>query len=170
LKLVELSDRAKDKVINYSRGMKQRLLIARALLHKPRVIFLDEPTSGLDPHSSQQIRKMIKDFSLEGITVFLTTHYLDEAEALCNRVAIIDKGKIIALDKTEELKCRYSSQELKIRINENGSNEIITLDLNGKETIKTLENFLENKKVISIHTVEPTLEEVFLRITARGDL
>ncbi len=120
LKIVGLYERAGDPVKDYSRGMQQRLLIARALLHQPRVLFLDEPTSGLDPHSAKELRNLIKKLSSEGITVFLTTHYLEEAELLCNRVAIIDKGEIIALDKTRELNCSYSSRDLSVRIKENG--------------------------------------------------
>jgi len=170
LKIVGLYERAGDPVKDYSRGMQQRLLIARSLLHHPRVLFLDEPTSGLDPHSAKEIRNLIKKLSSEGITVFLTTHYLEEAELLCNRVAIIDKGEIIALDKTRELKCRYSSGELRVRIKENGLCEILTLSMESDETIKIVKELMEKRKVLSIHSVEPTLEEVFLKITERGRL
>jgi len=170
LKIVGLYERAGDPVKDYSRGMQQRLLIARALLHQPRVLFLDEPTSGLDPHSAKELRNLIKKLSSEGITVFLTTHYLEEAELLCNRVAIIDKGEIVALDKTRELKCRYSSRDLRVRIKENGLCEVLTLSLESDETIKKIKELMEKRKVLSIHSVEPTLEEVFLKITERGRL
>jgi ABC-2 type transport system ATP-binding protein len=104
---VGLSTRAKEKTKNFSNGMKQRLLIARALLHRPKVLFLDEPTRGLDPNVARDIRGFISDLAQQGVTVFLTTHYMEEADRLCDRVAIIDQGKIVALDSPERLKVAY---------------------------------------------------------------
>jgi ABC-2 type transport system ATP-binding protein len=101
---VGLRERARDRVETYSNGMTQRLLIARALLHKPAVLFLDEPTRGLDPNVAREIRKLVADLAGEGMTVFLTTHYMEEADQLCHRVAIIDQGRIIALDTPSNLK------------------------------------------------------------------
>lgn len=107
LNFVGLDRRAQDKVATYSNGMKQRLLIARALLHEPQVLFLDEPTRGLDPNMARDIRKLIRDLAESGMTVFLTTHYMEEADQLADRVAIIDRGSIVALDKPSELKAAY---------------------------------------------------------------
>jgi ABC-2 type transport system ATP-binding protein len=104
---VGLNRRANEKVGNYSNGMKQRLLIARALLHEPEVLFLDEPTRGLDPNIAREIRQIVADLAHAGMTVFLTTHYMEEADQLSDRVAIIDQGKIVALDSPEQLKSRY---------------------------------------------------------------
>jgi ABC-2 type transport system ATP-binding protein len=101
---VGLADRARERVKKYSNGMKQRLLIARALLHEPSVLFLDEPTRGLDPGVAQGIRAIASDLARDGVTVFLTTHYMEEADRLCDRVAIIDHGRIVALDTPERLK------------------------------------------------------------------
>jgi ABC-2 type transport system ATP-binding protein len=101
---VGLAERARDKVKKYSNGMKQRLLIARALLHEPRVLFLDEPTRGLDPNVARDIRAIVADLAQGGVTVFLTTHYMEEADRLSNRVAIIDQGRIVALDTPATLK------------------------------------------------------------------
>ena len=109
LEQVGLSDRAKDKVETYSNGMTQRLLIARALLHKPAVLFLDEPTRGLDPNVAREIRKLVARLSEEGMTVFLTTHYMEEADQLSRRVAIIDQGRIVALDSPGSLKQTHST-------------------------------------------------------------
>ncbi|MEQ8172944.1 MAG: ABC transporter ATP-binding protein [Candidatus Eremiobacterota bacterium] len=170
LDIVELSHRAKESVQHYSRGMKQRLLIARALLHKPSVMFLDEPSSGLDPHSAHQIRNMILNLSKEGVTVFLTTHYLEEAELLCNRVAIIDRGTIIALDRTESLKSLYSSRTVNVKIEENGNARVISLPVDCNDTGDKIKEFFNSKILLSIHSEEPKLEEVFLRITNRGNL
>lgn len=98
LEYVELSDRANDMVQKFSGGMKRRLMIARALLHQPKVLFLDEPTVGLDPQVRRRLWELIRRLKSEGITVMLTTHYIEEAESLCQRVAILEKGKLIAQD------------------------------------------------------------------------
>lgn len=98
LEYVELSGRANDMVQKFSGGMKRRLMIARALLHQPKVLFLDEPTVGLDPQVRRRLWELIRHLKDEGLTVLLTTHYIEEAESLCQRVAILEKGKLIALD------------------------------------------------------------------------
>ena len=106
LEYVELQERIDDKVQNLSGGMKRRLMIARALFHRPRILFLDEPTVGLDPQVRRKLWDLIRRLQGENFTVLLTTHYIEEAEALCNRVAILDKGRLIALDSPEELRRR----------------------------------------------------------------
>lgn len=108
---VGLADRARDKVKTYSNGMKQRLLIARALLHQPRVLFLDEPTRGLDPHAARGIRAIVSGLVDQGVTVFLTTHYMEEADQLCQRVAILDRGEIVALDTPAHLKLAHGGEQ-----------------------------------------------------------
>jgi len=107
LALVGLKDRADEKLQHFSNGMKQRLLIARALLHDPEILFMDEPTLGLDPAIAIQIRALISKLSKDGKTIFLTTHYMEEADRLCDRVAIINHGRIIALDKPQKIKNKY---------------------------------------------------------------
>ena len=111
LEQVGLAERARDKVKKYSNGMKQRLLIARALLHQPKVLFLDEPTRGLDPHVARDIRAFVTDLAKQGVTVFLTTHYMEEADQLSDRVAIIDQGKIVALDTPARLKAAHGDEK-----------------------------------------------------------
>jgi ABC-2 type transport system ATP-binding protein len=101
---VGLAGRAREPLNKYSNGMKQRLLIARALLHEPQVLFLDEPTRGLDPHVARDVRAIVAGLAEEGVTVFLTTHYMVEADRLSDRVAIVDRGRIVALDTPEQLK------------------------------------------------------------------
>ena len=105
LEYLGLSDRRKDMIIGFSGGMKRRLMIARALLHRPQILFLDEPTAGLDPQVRRKIWDLIKSLNSEGLTVLLTTHYIEEAENLCHRVAIMDKGRLIALN-TPTVLCR----------------------------------------------------------------
>jgi ABC-2 type transport system ATP-binding protein len=104
---VGLAERARDRIKTYSNGMKQRLLIARALLHEPRVLFLDEPTRGLDPNVARDIRAIVAGLARQGVTVFLTTHYMEEADQLSNRVAIVDRGRVVALDTPERLKAQH---------------------------------------------------------------
>jgi ABC-2 type transport system ATP-binding protein len=108
---VGLTERAGDRVQKYSNGMKQRLLIARALLHKPEVLFLDEPTRGLDPHIARDIRGLVAKLAKDGMTVFLTTHYMEEADQLSQRVAFLDRGRIVALDTPARLKAEYGKDE-----------------------------------------------------------
>jgi ABC-2 type transport system ATP-binding protein len=108
---VGLTDRARDRIKEYSNGMKQRLLIARALLHEPDVFFLDEPTRGLDPNVARELRAIVAELARQGVTVFLTTHYMEEADQLCDRVAIIDQGRIVALDTPERLKAIHGEDE-----------------------------------------------------------
>jgi len=109
LALVGLKDRAREPVKKLSHGMKQRLLIARALLPAPKVLFLDEPTRGLDPNIAREIRADIARLAALGMTVFLTTHYMEEADRLCQWVAILDHGRIVALDTPQNLKASYHS-------------------------------------------------------------
>jgi ABC-2 type transport system ATP-binding protein len=118
LKQFGLGERAKDKVDKYSGGMAQRLLIARALMHSPQVLFLDEPTTGLDPQARLFLWEMIQTLNQHGLTVFLTTHDMEEAEKLCHRVAIMDHGKILALDTPPELsKLVPAGTRVELRIN-----------------------------------------------------
>lgn len=108
---VGLNERAGDLVMKYSNGMKQRLLIARSLLHEPEVLFLDEPTRGLDPHIARDIRSIVANLAKGGMTVFLTTHYMEEADQLSQRVAFLDQGRIVALDTPARLKATYGKDE-----------------------------------------------------------
>ena len=128
LKQVGLQERANDRLKNYSNGMKQRLLMARALLHQPKVLFLDEPTRGLDPAIARSIRSLVTDLTRGGITIFLTTHYMEEADQLCHRVAILDQGRIVALDTPQNLKHKYGTDE-------NSTLEDVFIQLTGKELV-----------------------------------
>jgi ABC-2 type transport system ATP-binding protein len=111
LEMVGLTDRADEKAKKYSNGMKQRLLIARALLPSPEVIFLDEPTKGLDPGVSRSIRNIVKELAQQGVTIFLTTHYMEEADQLSDRVAILEQGEIVALDTPAQLKLQHGGAD-----------------------------------------------------------
>ena len=107
--------------------MKQRLLIARALLHRPQVLFLDEPTRGLDPVVGREIRRLILDLSTHGVTVFLTTHYMEEADQICGRVAFLSEGRIVAMDTPNSLKVAHGQNCVKVTLND-GQSLSIALD------------------------------------------
>jgi ABC-2 type transport system ATP-binding protein len=161
---VGLLDRASDKVQQYSNGMKQRLLIARSLLHRPQIIFLDEPTSGLDPIVGRDIRRLVMDLSREGITVFLTTHYMEEADQLCNRVAFISAGRIVALDTPDNLKLAHGQKSLQVRLN-NG--ERLTIAMDDQDSGERIKQLVTSGQIRTLHSAEATLEEVFIQMTGR---
>ena len=125
---VGLKNRAKERVKKYSNGMKQRLLIARALLHRPKVLFLDEPTRGLDPKVAREIRTFVAALARQDVTVFLTTHYMEEADQLCDRVAILDHGRIVVMDVPERLKAEFS-------LGEKTTLEDVFIQLTGRELV-----------------------------------
>ncbi|MEW6448190.1 MAG: ATP-binding cassette domain-containing protein [Bacillota bacterium] len=159
LAFVELSDRADELVSRFSGGMKRRLMIARALMHKPNVLFLDEPTVGLDPQTRRRLWDLIRQMNRDGVTVLLTTHYIEEAEALCHRVGIMDRGKLIALGAPAELKERVG--------------RYVVESLNGGETSYTL--FATREEALGfagslrdgVTIREASLEDVFVQLTGR---
>jgi len=136
LKQVGLDERANDRSKNYSNGLKQRLLIARALLHEPKVLFLDEPTRGLDPNVARDIRAFVTDLARQGVTVFLTTHYMEEADRLSDRVAILHKGKIVALDTPARLKAAHGGEQTTVAFS---SLEDVFVALTGSSLRQTFE-------------------------------
>src|SRR5829696_10136616 len=161
---VGLLERAKDNVQHYSNGMKQRLLIARALLHRPQIIFLDEPTRGLDPVVALEIRSLVVELSTRGVTVFLTTHYMEEADELCRRVAFLSEGRIVALDTPDNLKIAHGQKSLKATL-ANGERLTIALDEEGAG--KQLEALVSTGQIRTLHSTEATLENVFIQIAGR---
>lgn len=165
LDMVGLQNRAKDKIKTYSNGMKQRLLIARALLNDPKVLFLDEPTRGLDPTAARDIRNTIRNLGEDGTTVFLTTHYMEEADQLCRRVAFISEGKIIALDTPRALKLQHGQRKVAVLLDDQ-SEQVLSLDQS--EDASRLSNWMEEGRVLTVHSQEATLEEVFINLTGRG--
>lgn len=188
LELVGLADRAQEKVEGYSRGMKQRLHVARTLLHDPEVMFLDEPTMGLDPVGARELRQVIRNLQAEKKTILLTTHYMFEADALCDRIAVINEGKIVALDSPENLK-RIVSDLSVIDIEVYGVPEEIlgriralpfvdTISIQdvdhkqamrvhtalGSEAVSQLMSELESVRVGKVQVREPTLEDAYVRL------
>lgn len=164
LGLVELVEAADRKVKTYSSGMRQRLLVARALINNPRVLFLDEPTRGLDPASARELRNLVAGLSDRGTTVFLTTHYMEEADELCDRVAFLSHGKIVALDTPRELKLRYGQRTARVLLT-NRQEETIRMD--DPADSARLEQWMLHGDVLTIHSQEGTLEDVFIELAGR---
>ena len=156
LNMVGLTERADDRVETFSTGMQQRLHLARALLHDPEVIFLDEPTVGIDPVGARELRQTVKNLRQAGKTIMLTTHYMAEAEELCDRIAIVNKGKIVAMDTPSTLRRGISPESIiEITVTPENTGEIRDLitSFDGKNRVETTENLLENR--FNIYTAEP---------------
>ena len=182
LKLVELTERKDELVKNYSGGMRRRLELGRGLMHYPKVLFLDEPTLGLDPQTRDHLWRYIKNLARQmNISVIITTHYMEEADMLCDRVAIIDSGKIVALDAPAKLKEIIGGDVVTIKIKEPKIEEIKKLSFVLKTNFKddlvslTVANASEHLaeilqtigKVDSVEVHNPTLSDVFLHYTGR---
>jgi ABC-2 type transport system ATP-binding protein len=168
LKRVGLAGREKDRVENYSKGLKQRLMVARALVSRPQILFLDEPTSGLDPTSAEAIRSVILEERERGATIFLTTHDMMEADKLSDRVAFMNEGKIVALDTPHNLKQQYGKRALKAEVsNESGELEMREIALDTAQTPEAIHELFAQEKVVTIHSEEASLEDIFIRLTGR---
>jgi ABC-2 type transport system ATP-binding protein len=168
IKRVGLDGRGRHKVESYSKGMKQRLMVARALINRPEILFLDEPTEGLDPASAQAIRGIIQEEQARGATVFLTTHDMHEADLLCRRVAFIDQGRIVALDTPHALKQQYGKRMLRAEVAAGSDLQTREIALDRKETPAQVQALFRDEQVVTIHSEEATLEDIFIRLTGRG--
>jgi len=167
LKRVGLSGREKDKVSGYSKGMKQRLMVARSLVNKPEIIFMDEPTAGLDPVSSQAICDIILEERDRGATVFLTTHDMWEADKLCHRVAFMERGKIVALDTPHHLKQLHGKRSLIAEITVGSGLEKREIVMDMPETPDAIADLFRREEVLTLHSEEATLEDIFIKLTGR---
>ncbi len=189
LNLVDLADKADIKMEDYSGGMQRRLEIARGLMHRPNVLFLDEPTLGLDAQTRRHIWQYIRNMNrIEGVTIILTTHYMEEADYLCDRVAIIDHGSIVALDTPGNLKKMIGADTITLGIESGG--ESLLASIKSAEGVKSatssdgsIELLVDNAKsrmpeimkeacktdaiIKSVNLHEPTLEDVFLKLTGK---
>ena len=168
LKRVGLAGREKDRVGNYSKGMKQRLMVARSLVSRPQILFLDEPTSGLDPASAEAIRGIILEERERGATIFLTTHDMMEADKLCDRVAFMNQGKIVALDTPHNLKQQYGKRALRAKVSTgSGKLESREITMDTPETPAAIQELFTQNKVVTIHSEEASLEDIFIKLTGR---
>jgi ABC-2 type transport system ATP-binding protein len=188
LKLIGLEDRKNDLIKNYSGGMKRRINIAAALLHQPKILLMDEPTVGVDPQSRNRIFEIIEKLNQQGITIIYTTHYMEEVERLCNRIAIMDHGKIIAQGTLNELQKESNTKEiiqitfdsintnqkqllekqLKLPIKQDNNHINITCNINN-DLSKIIEICSKNNlKINDIKLQKANLEAVFLKLTGKN--
>jgi ABC-2 type transport system ATP-binding protein len=168
LERVGLADRGKERVKTYSKGMRQRLMVARAFINEPDVLFLDEPTDGLDPVSSRAIRAIVKEEARRGAAVVLTTHDMGEADLLSDRVAFINEGKIVAIDAPENLKIKHGNRSVKVRMKTDEGVRERSIPLGSSESGEILKAAAGDANLMTIHTEEATLEDIFVEMTGRG--
>ncbi|HIV52795.1 MAG TPA: ABC transporter ATP-binding protein [Candidatus Mediterraneibacter norwichensis] len=159
LKRIGLYEHRKKPAARLSRGQTQRLILARAILHRPKVLFLDEPTSGLDPSTACEIHKLLKELRDEGMAVFLTTHNMEEATKLCDHVALLNEGVIVEYGTPEEICLKYNKiKKYKIQLTD-GTKHVL---LQGTDAAGRITLWLREGRIETIHSCEPTLETVFL--------
>ena len=186
---VGLLERKDQKVMAYSKGMKQRLILAMALIHEPELLFLDEPTSGLDVQSTQMILSLLRDLNRQGSTIFLTTHNMEEANRLCNRVGIIRAGKMVAIDAPEKLKMAIDRvHTIEVSFDREVSGDalaglkgVTSADRTGDKwqittqdkdaTIRSLVTFSQQNSatIVTLNTLSPSLDDAFLRLTQEAE-
>ncbi|MBL4931723.1 ABC transporter ATP-binding protein [Clostridium paridis] len=164
LEQMGMSEYSKKEGKKLSKGMRQRLMLARAVLHKPKLLFLDEPTSSLDPGTTLEIHKMLKKLNKEGTTIFLTTHNMEEADKLCHRVAFLNDGEIVDIGNPDELKLKYTNDNIKVILKDENKEIMIKNNFEGAKAIKT---WIEEERLLAIHSMEPSLEKIFLNLTGR---
>ncbi len=157
MKRVGLYDRRKTLAEKLSTGMKQRMLLVRAIINKPQVLFLDEPTSGLDPSTSQSIHELIKELQAEGTTIFLTTHDMHEATILCDKIVLLNKGQIVEAGTPSDLIQKYNTDKHVKITYQSGKEDYLSFSELGQVS--------QTDDILTIHSCEPTLEDVFIQLT-----
>ena len=157
LKRVGLYDHRKTLAEKLSTGMKQRMLLVRAIINKPKVLFLDEPTSGLDPSTSQTIHSLIEELKQQGTTIFLTTHDMHEATILCDKIVLLNKGKIVEEGKPAELIQKYNTNKMVKVTYYSGQDKVVSFS--------ELNHLTATQDIQTIHSCEPTLEDIFIQLT-----
>ena len=165
LEKIDLLDAKKTQVINLSKGMKNRLAFARAILRSPKILFLDEPTSGLDPNTVEAIHRLILEEKKKGTTIFLTTHNMHEAEKLCDHIALLDEGNIVEYGKPLEI-CRKYNHQKKFVLHLADSRDVELLHTSS--SAEEIKGYIERNELETIHTTEPNLETIFMELTGKG--
>ena len=166
LAMVGLENDANKRVSDFSKGMKMRLNFIRSFMHNPDILFLDEPAAGLDPVNAKVVKDIILRLRAEGKTIFITTHSMFDADALCDRVALIINGEIKALDTPAALKLQYGQRNVQVRLAGQSNRHAFSLDQLGQNA--TFLSLIRNHEVETIHSEEATLEDVFIQVTGRS--
>jgi len=156
----------KDKLVGeFSKGMKIRLNLVRALLNNPKMLFLDEPTNGMDPTNAMILKDMIREFKVQGGTVFVTSHIMADIDQLCDRVAFIVNGEIKEIDSPRNLKIRYGKHTVKVEYKNNGNTDIKEFPMHEIGKNSDFLNLIQTKEIETIHSGETTLEDIFIKVT-----
>ena len=163
--MVELLREADLPVRGYSKGMRKKLLLARELLHRPEVLLLDEPTANLDVHSTERIREILLKLAKQGTTILLTTHNMGEVEIVCDRVAIINHGRLVDLDSPTAFKSRNTERIVDVVLERDGRHERVSINLTDDVQRREFASILESEIPITLHTREFDFYAVFLKLT-----
>ena len=165
---LELTEAADLPVRAYSKGMRRKLLIAREILHRPRILYLDEPTANLDAHSTDLVRRMLRELAADGTTVFLTTHDMQEVEEICDRVAIICRGKLVECDTPTNFVTRHAERKVAVQYERSGEVLRERLDLDVEHERNRLANIVRDESCVRLHSQEFQFEDVFLKLTGQA--
>jgi fluoroquinolone transport system ATP-binding protein len=168
LERLGLSEAAHRRVAHYSKGMGIRLNLARAIVHDPQLLFLDEPTAGLDPINAQNVRELIRELRNRGKTIFLTTHNMHDVDALCDRVALLVRGKIVALDAPRQLNLKHGSREVVVEYRNGAGAENARFALDGLSDNQAFLELMRSRPIVSVHSQEATLDDVFIKVTGEA--
>jgi fluoroquinolone transport system ATP-binding protein len=168
LDAVGLRGDAHKKAGQYSKGMRQRLVFTRSLINNPEILFLDEPTSGLDPNTAMGIKEMIKERQKRGCTILLTTHNMFLADELCDRVAFLDEGKVVAMDAPRSLKLQYGESSVKVEYMDGAVEKSELFFIEQETDRERFSEIITNRKVQTVHSQEATLEQIFIRLTGKA--
>ncbi|OUR96598.1 hypothetical protein A9Q84_09640 [Halobacteriovorax marinus] len=164
IKTLSLEHKRDNRVSGLSKGLKQRVLLARSILHSPKLLFLDEPTSGLDPSSAKEVLEFIHKIKELGTSVFLTTHNMEEADLLCDKIAFINKGSIVAVGTPKTLKDQFGNSDVEVTYRENGHEKTEIHSLEEKSIFHKISEIHQAHQILSIHSREATMNDVFLNI------
>lgn len=167
LEMVNLQEDRDTRVSAFSKGMKMRLNFIRALLNRPEILFLDEPTAGLDPGNARIMKNIILELQQEGVTIFLTTHHMDDAGELCNRIAFMVNGTLPVIDSTRDLKLKHGKKTLRVEYREKGKPFTIDFPLQGLSDNQSFQDILQSNEILTIHTLEASLEDIFIKVTGQ---
>ncbi|EQC48912.1 ABC transporter, ATP-binding protein [Bacteriovorax sp. BSW11_IV] len=166
---LSLNEKSDAKVASLSKGLKQRVLLARSILHAPQLLFLDEPTSGIDPESALEVHNFINQMKELGTTIFLTSHDMEEVDSLCDEIAFINGGKIVATGSPKKLKKEFGKNEIEITyFDEEGKEICETFPMDDSDVFVKIGNIHKTKKVVSLHTKEASMKDVFLSLVKNG--
>ncbi len=167
LEMVHLESDRDTRVEAFSKGMKMRLSFVRALLNHPDLLFLDEPMAGLDPGNARIMKDIILDLQRQGVTIFLTTHHMDDAGELCNRLAFMVEGMLPVIDSTQELRLQHGKKTVRVEYLENEMTFTDEFPINQLAFNPTFNDILQNHEILTIHTQEASLEDIFIKITGQ---